>query len=112
MIENFVKASTCKVDCGDELGTGFLVSESMVLTARHCVIESITDDAEIELSFPEHPDSLVAKVISVSDEYDLCLLSISEDLDITPMEFGDTMPVEGEEWYACGFPIIKRTIGH
>ena len=37
MIENFVKASTCKVDCGNELGTGFLVSESMVLTARHCV---------------------------------------------------------------------------
>lgn len=112
MIENFVKASTCKVDCGSELGTGFLVSETMVLTARHCVIESITDDIEITLLFPEHPDSLVAKVVSVSNEYDLCLLSISKDVDITPMQFGDTMPAEGEKWYAYGFPIIKRTFGH
>lgn len=112
MIENFVKASTCKVDCGNELGTGFLVSESMVLTARHCVIASITDEIEIKLAFPEHPDSLVAKVVSVSEEYDLCLLSISKIVDITPMKFGDTMPTEGEEWYAYGFPIIKRAFGH
>jgi hypothetical protein len=112
MIENFVKASTCKVDCGNELGTGFLVSESMVLTARHCVIASISDDIEIKLAFPEHPDSLVAKVVSVNEEYDLCLLSISKNVDITPMRFGDTMPTEGEEWYAYGFPIIKRALGH
>lgn len=112
MIENLVRASTCQIDCGKELGTGFLVSDHLVLTARHCVVEAIMNEAVVNITFPELDLCLVAEIVSVSEEFDICLLSISEEIDIAPIQFDDIPPQEGSNWYAFGFPEIKRSFGH
>lgn len=112
MIENLIKASTCKIFCGEELGTGFLVAEKLVLTARHCVTDAIENHGDIKLSFPDIETDISAVILSESDELDVCLLTITDNIDLIPITFNDELPREGSDWYAFGYPRTKRAFGH
>ena len=113
MLENDIKVSTCEVRCGGDLGTGFLVTDKLILTAYHCVSEASSDNAPISLFFPKSDlNSEVLAILHDQDEsLDICLLSVSDSLDITPIALGQSIPREGSDWYAFGYPRSK-SIGH
>ncbi|MGD9160684.1 MAG: serine protease [Desulfobacteraceae bacterium] len=114
MINNLIQESTCRVSCGDKSGTGYLITEQNVLTARHCILSAIDSESPIELLFsgPEGDICIQATVIAQSEEMDACILSISEKLKISPIPMNGTMPREGSKWISFGYPINKSTIGH
>jgi len=114
MIDNLIRAATCRISCGNESGTGHLVSDCNVLTARHCVIEAIDSGNTIELTFfgPEGDIHLPAVIIAQSEEFDVCILALAESLDRTPIPLNAATPREGGDWRSFGFPLGKTSVGH
>ena len=45
MIETQVTRATCSIRCGEESGTGWLVTPSFVITAYHCIVDAIENKA-------------------------------------------------------------------
>lgn len=114
MIDNIIRAATCRVSCGNEYGTGHLITDCYVLTARHCALEAIESQKTITLIFsgPEGDITLPATIIAQSEEMDACLLSIPESLGRQPIPLNAAMPREGDDWRSFGYPIGKTAIGH
>jgi len=114
MIDNLIRAATCRVSCGDKSGTGHLVTKHNILTARHCVIPAIESETPIELIFsgPEGDITLIASIVAHSEELDACILSIPESLERQPISMNAAMPREGVDWRSFGYPIGKTFIGH
>ena len=114
MIDNLIRAATCRVSCGGDSGTGYLVTDCHVLTARHCVIGAIESQNTIILAFsgPEGDISLAATIIAQSEEMDACILSIPQPLGRPPIPLNSAMPREGGDWRSFGYPIGKTAIGH
>ena len=114
MIDNIVKAATCRIKCGSESGTGHLIAGTLVLTARHCIIPAIESNSTIELTFfgAESETNLNATIMALSEELDACILSISQPLGFQPIPLTTTMPREGDDWRSFGYPVGKTSIGH
>lgn len=114
MIDNIIRTATCRVSCGNESGTGQLITGCNVLTARHCVIPAIVSETPIELTFsrPEGDITLAATIIAQSEEMDACILSVSQPLECQPIPLNLAMPREGDNWRSFGYPSGKTTVGH
>lgn len=114
MIDNIIRATTCQVSCENEYGTGHLITDSHVLTAHHCVISAIESESAISLTFfgSEGDINLQATIVAKSDELDVCILSIPDQLGCQPLPLSAARLREGDEWRSFGYPIGKTTIGH
>ncbi|GBR34574.1 hypothetical protein AA11826_1241 [Komagataeibacter oboediens DSM 11826] len=66
MIDVQIKLATCEVNCDGNTGTGWLVTPSRVITARHCVYEAISTQAQISVHFDHESASneIIASVIA------------------------------------------------
>lgn len=113
MIEHLIRAATCRVACGSESGTGWLIGKDRVVTARHCVLECINHGQPIELFFPDSGDrSVVATIIDQSEDWDTCLLSLELTRAVEPLPVCIELPREGETWQTFGYPQGKAVLGH
>lgn len=114
MIDNLIKAATFRVTCGDAFGTAWLISETSVITARHCVLEAIENGQKIELVFQgaDGERRLPAQIAAHNEDFDVCLLSIAERLESQPLPVSKALPREGSQWRSFGFPNTKSQIGH
>lgn len=111
MIDNIIKDATCSVSCGNEFGTGYLIADYKILTARHCVIEAIESDCSITLTFV-NSETIPAKLLAHSEEMDACILSISQPVERQPIPIDAEIPREGSTWRSFGYPNGKTIIGH
>ncbi len=113
MIEYLIKAATCRVACGTESGTGWLIGKDRVFTARHCLLACIEDGQPVELFFPDSDDGSVAgKIVAQSEDWDACLLSLEATSAAEPLPVSIELPREGETWQTFGYPRGKATLGH
>jgi Trypsin-like peptidase domain len=113
MIEQRIKAATCRIACGNESGTGWLIANGCVITARHCVLAAITEGKPIELFFPDSDDVAVpSSIIAESEENDACLLSLDAETSAKPIPVTFEQPRDGEAWQAFGYPQTKPALGH
>lgn len=114
MIDTQIKDATCQTTCGKTFGTAFLVADSILLTARHCVLEAIDAEAEISVAFacPSGKLELTAKILAIYEELDACLLSVSEKTDIPALNLFSDFPREGRQWQSYGFPLQKGLVGY
>lgn len=114
MLENLIKQATCIVNCCGARGTGQLVTSSIVLTARHCIISALEAAQPITLAFFSNgrQQAISATVIADTPEFDACLLLLSEPIDIRPIPLSAELPVAGSDWSAFGYPASKANIGH
>jgi hypothetical protein len=113
MIEHLIKAATCRVSCGDESGTGWLIEKDRVVTARHCVLAGIENGQPVELFFPDSGDvAVTSKIVGQSEDWDACLLSLECTPAAEPLTVSLELPREGEAWQTFGYPASKSAIGH
>lgn len=114
MIENYIKTATCRIICEDNSGTGWLISDNLLITAKHTVKAAISDDKRIELSFYAGKDNEViyAKVVMHDEDADVCLLELEEKVSYSPLNISLEAFPEGSDWQSFGYPSVKSTIGH
>lgn len=113
MTEYLLKAATCRVACGTVSGTGWLIGEDRVLTARHCVLEGIEKGQPVEFFFQDSADVAIAgKIVAESEDWDACLLSLETASPAEPLPVSLELPREGETWQTFGYPGSKSAIGH
>lgn len=113
MIEHHVKAATCRVACGSESGTGWLIASDLIITARHCVLAGINDGQPIELFFPDNVDAAVTgKIVAHSEQWDACLVSLKTSAEAESLPVSLELPREGTAWETFGYPGSKSDIGH
>ncbi len=100
-----------RIECGKEVGAGFLVTARQVLTCAHVVRWS--DRAEITVGFPGHPGlgRLTATVAvhggwqgGPADPGDLAVLELDREVSLTPAAFAPPGAEQGAELVAYGFP--------
>ncbi len=114
MIDNLIRAATCHILCGNESGTGYLVADSKVLTARHCVLGAIKSQELITLTFSSQEGDITfsATIFAQSEEMDTCILSLPQSLGHKPILLNSEMPQEGGDWRSFGYPLDKTSVGH
>ncbi|GHY12574.1 hypothetical protein VCSRO112_3050 [Vibrio cholerae] len=114
MIETLVKRATCSIHCGDGQGTGWLVTNSLVITAYHCIFDSIDNNAPIILKFEidGEPKEVKATLKAADQNNDICILVSEQSLNIEPLSLSQHLPPEGSEFFSYGFPITKLSVGH
>lgn len=113
MIEQLIRAATCRVVCGSESGTGWLIAKGCVITARHCVLPHLNDGKPIELLFQgKRENAVFGNVIGQSEEYDACLLSLDSAIAAEPLPVNLERSREGEDWETFGYPSGKTALGH
>lgn len=114
MLDTEMKVATCKIECGNESGSGALIASNIVLTASHCVIDAIDNNVEISVIF--NPDSipsiLKASIRAHDTNLDIAVLELETESNIPPINLTDLLPMEGSRFYSYGWPVSKLTMGH
>ena len=114
MIENLMKSAVCQIKCGTQFGTGWIIGEQAVITAKHCIDAALDEGESIELFFPGigEPKTFVAHVSAYDEELDVALLTPSKGLGSEPLQLSAVLPREGSDWVSFGFPQQKAQLGH
>lgn len=114
MIDTQIKDTIGQTSCGNTYGTAFLVADSILLTARHCVLEAIDAGSGITVAFTRHSEKLelAAEILAINEELDACLLSLKEKVDIPALSLSSTLPLAGSGWQSYGFPLQRGSIGY
>jgi serine protease Do len=103
-----------RVDPQGRLGTGFAVSESQVITARHIIVDA-TQIVVRDLNGIDHP----ATVVGTDARTDLALLAVQGGTSLLPatlgasvrMRVGDTVLAIGNP-YGLGHSLSVGVVGH
>ncbi|MEU9335779.1 trypsin-like peptidase domain-containing protein [Streptomyces sp. NPDC048290] len=101
-----------RIDCGRDVGAGFLISARQVLTCAHVVRGS--EAAEVTVRFPNRADlGAVPASVAVrggwrggaADPGDLAVLELAREVPLAPAEFAPPgAEARGAELVAYGFP--------
>ena len=103
---DFVHPWRVKTGGGD--GSGVVIAPGRILTCAHCV----ADTTFIRVRKNNEDSFYHAKPLFVDHARDLAIISVEDSAfmtDVTPMEIGETPPVQSEV-VAVGFPIGGRLI--
>lgn len=114
MLESTIKIAVCKIRCGTESGSGWLIRQNIVITAYHCVEKAIKGSEPIKLgfNFSESSEELTAEIIDHDEDLDVALLSLNNIGMHLPISFSDSSPIERKEFYSYGWPVDKLEMGH
>ncbi len=85
MLDTEMKVATCKIECGNESGSGALITSNIVLTAGHCVSDALDNNSDISVVF--HPDSTPCVVKASIRAHDTNL-----DIVSTPRSMAEEFP--------------------
>lgn len=114
MLEAKIKDAICRIECGEDTGTGWLVAPDMVMTARHCVLDAIDENMPITLTFNSQETSvgIKTKILDHDEDLDVCLLSLEKISKFAPIHLSETSPIGGNQFHSYGCPVCKLGIGH
>ena len=97
-----------RIKTGGSDGSGVVIAPGHILTCAHCV----ADTTFIRVRKNNEDSFYHAKPLFVDHARDLAIISVEDTAfmtDVTPMEIGETPPVQSEV-VAVGFPIGGRLI--
>lgn len=114
MIDAQIELATCQITCGEESGTGWLITSSRVITARHCVDDAIDGDVRIEIRFEidRVAQDITATVVADDKDLDVCVLLLEQEVQLAPIVLEESLPFEGSQFSSFGYPVAKLSVGH
>lgn len=114
MLEDEIRLATCRIECGKDSGSGWLIAPDKIITAFHCIVDAVNGNASISVFFDSHLSgtSLIATIIDHDDALDVCLLGLEQELDINPLIIKSEKPLNGLPFHSWGWPATKLTLGH
>lgn len=114
MTEEEIKQATCQVVGKDEVGTGWLISANLVLTAYHCVEAAVTAGEPVVVRFGTGTAAIEHTTAAgpYDEDLDVCLLQLAAPLQFEPIPISAKGLRPGEKWNAFGYPVAKMQLGH
>lgn len=113
MTERFEQI-VCKLKCGNEEGTAFLISDKLAITATHA-IEEYSEQNDILLNFfnlEEHCKIIKAKPLEVSLDYPLTVLQLEEIVELNHYpKFYDYQIIRKDNFGVFGYPVAVLNFG-
>jgi len=109
-----VKQATCRVTNVHEVGTGWLVSPTLVLTAFHCVDAAVESGNALTVQFGTGAAAAQysAELHAQDEGLDVCLLRLPEAVQVEPLAVSTKLPRPGEKWSSFGYAVHKLDLGH
>lgn len=109
-----VKQATCRVSSVHGVGTGWLVTPSLVLTASHCIETAIQSGNALTVQFGTGVTmtKCSAELYARDEGMDVCLLRLSEAVQFEPLAVSTKLPRVGGKWFSFGYAINKLDLGH
>jgi hypothetical protein len=110
MIRTKLRKNVCRIECGAEQGTGFLISSNLILTAYHVVCEN--DDEEIKVYFSRKEEIVYGEIHGLISEtwksLDVAIIQLDENIDFyEEIKILDISLDDGMNWISRGFPQNK-----
>ncbi|HGW5509044.1 TPA: AVAST type 1 anti-phage system protease Avs1b [Citrobacter koseri] len=111
--ENEIRFATVQIECEGSTGSGTLIAANKVLTAAHCVV-SDKPGAPVTVTFTgtEPVISIRATISDTDYSCDVCLLTLSEPVNIAPVALSIVQEREGSLWKSFGYPASRLGAPH
>jgi len=107
MLENILQQIVCKIICGTDNGTGFLISKNRLLTARHCISDYIDEKKEIEIFLNNEKIDTNVHLLYNDADTDVAILEVDSNFDIEHICLSAIKPRQKKQWTSWGFPDAK-----
>lgn len=113
MIRRKLRKNVCRIECGEEHGTGFLISSDLILTAYHVVYENDDDDKKIKVYFFEEQEVVYGEIHELISEkwknLDVAIIQLDKNIDFyEEIKILDISLEDGMNWTSKGFPSVKN----
>ncbi len=102
----------------DTAGTGFIVSDKLVVTCAHVISQEETPPETVDLVFLVDDQKMFTAVVVAEywrdqEHEDLAILRLQEPLPAKaiPLKLGTSIQIEGHQFKAYGFPQSKQNNG-
>ena len=113
-----LKKNVCKISVSGlkklQQGTGFLISNKLIMTAYHVLEDANEKLGEIEVHFNDDIYSVSLHKL-INEEYknlDVAILELEEEVDFYQnIDFLDKKLNSNEKWITRGYPSAKRDTG-
>jgi hypothetical protein len=111
-----IEQASLRLSCGLEYGSGFFISKTHILTARHVVLDAIEDGEEI-LAFPAVHENGQAPIVcrllaDGGEDLDVALLEIPEQDGIFTLPLFSGQVRYNAPWETFGYPFAHQISGN
>ncbi|MFT4847695.1 MAG: hypothetical protein ACI8ZO_000286 [Flavobacteriales bacterium] len=96
-----IQNNIVKIEYKGNQGTGFFVTQNVILTAFHTFLETEIDNSKIVIL--KNKEIITGQILSYNDDLDICLIKTEESLD-TYLPIQASNPKINENWQTFGFP--------
>jgi hypothetical protein len=96
-----IQNNIVKIEYKGNQGTGFFVTQNVILTAFHTFLETEIDNSKIVIL--KNKEIITGQIFSYNDDLDICLIKTEESLD-TYLPIQASNPKINENWQTFGFP--------
>ena len=111
-----IQQATVRVVCGDEQGSAFFISDTLVLTARHVIIDAIDDDLPIQIvqvaTETVQPPVLCTLLGDGGEDLDVALLQTSAQSTGFALPLSSSKVRYNARWETFGFPFAHQISGN
>lgn len=111
-----IEQATLRISCGEESGSGFFVSDTLILTARHVVIDAIEEQEHIYVARTTNGTSkdpiLCTLLGDGGEELDIALLQLSSGNSDIALPLSNSQVRYNARWETFGFPYAHQISGN
>lgn len=111
-----VERGICKLSCGSENATAFLISNNQIITATHAIQEHYDSEKEIQLEFKNICQEVVYRSATPLEDEPSSPISILQlDIPIDGLNFPNfcnKKVKKDDEFEIFGYPVAKSGTGH
>lgn len=104
-----LQTSVVKIIYKEENGTGFFISNNIILTAYHIFLDDNIENNDIKVYLIDNFE-VKCKVLFVSEEYDICLLECMDN-NSSYLPITQTLIKIEENWESYGYPYESESNG-
>ncbi len=116
-VDRVVAVAATLQDGREQLGSGYLVTGRLVLTAEHCTRDKATGEAAVRLRLIRASDGVIADVVGMVPDrkLDVAVLQVADDApweaDLAPLGFARVDQTQAgvlDDCVGIGFPLFQR----